>query len=87
MQRTVKNTVFTYAVNEIDKDGKISARIEKIEIPETDEKKALKMAFKKVGFFAPLKVEVNEKLYILDDEIFFKYATVAEPKDKEKTGE
>ena len=87
MQRTVKSTVFTYAVNEIDSEGKILARIEKIEIPETDEKRALKMAFKRVGFFAPLKTEVNEKLYILDDEIFFKYATVAEPKENGKTGE
>ena len=78
MQRTVKSTKFTYGVNELDEKGNILVKVATVEIPETDEKKALKKAFKQVGTFAPLKVETVEKLYVLDDEIFFKYATVAE---------
>ena len=78
MQRTVKSTKFTYAVNELHENGEISTKLENIEIAEKDQKKALKQAFKKVGTFAPLKVETTEALYILDDEIFFKYAVKAE---------
>lgn len=74
MQRTVKATKFTYAVNTINEDGTITAKVATIEVPETDEKKALKKAFKEVGSFAPLKTEITETLWVLDDEIFFKYA-------------
>lgn len=74
MQRTVKSTKFTYAVNELT-DGKLSSRIATVEVPETDAKKALKSAFKKVGTFAPLKVEIVEALYVLDDETFLRLAT------------
>ena len=80
MQRTVKATKFTYAVNEINEKGELTAKIATVEVPETDNKKALKKAFKEVGPFTPLKVETTETLYILDDEIFFKYAVKAEPK-------
>lgn len=88
MQRTVKSTVFTYAKNELTEKGEIRATLATIEVAETDEKKALKKAVKAVGMFQPLKVETHEELYILDDEIFFKYAVKAsEAKEAEKAGE
>lgn len=74
MQRTVKFTKFTYVKNEITENGEILAEIKTVAVPENDDKKALKMAIKKVGVFVPLKTEKTEKLYKLDDEIFFKYA-------------
>lgn len=80
MQRTVKSTKFTYAVNEL-VNGELSSRIATVEVPETDAKKALKSAFKKVGTFAPLKVEIIEALYVLDDETFLKLAKKV-PSDK-----
>lgn len=80
MQRTVKATKFTYAVNELNEKGELTAKIATVEIPETDTKKALKKAFKEVGTFAPLKTETTETLYVLDDEIFFKYAKMVDPK-------
>lgn len=82
MQRTVKATKFTYAVNELLENGTLAGRIETVEVPETDEKKALKKAFKKVGPFTPLATEITETLYVLDDDIFFKYAQKVEPKEK-----
>ena len=81
MQRTVKSTKFTYAVNEL-VDGKLSSKIATVEVPETDTKKALKSAFKKVGPFAPLETEIIEALYVLDDETFFKFAKKKEPSEK-----
>lgn len=38
----------------------------------------MKKAFKEVGVFKPLKVETVERLYQLDDEIFFKYAKLVD---------
>lgn len=84
MQRTVKGTRFIYAKTEISEKGEIAVEKASIEIPEANEKKALKIAVKKVGMFKPLKIETYEKLYILDDEIFFKYATEAK-KNEEAT--
>ena len=78
MQRTVKSTRFTYVVNELNTNNEISSRLETITIHESDPKKALKKAVKEIGYFAPLKTEQISTLYILDDEIFFKYARVAE---------
>lgn len=79
MQRTVKSTKFTYAVNTINEKGEITATLATVEIAETDTKKALKKAFKLVGTpFTPLKTETVETLYKLDDEIFFKYAVKVE---------
>lgn len=82
MQRTVKATKFTYAKTTINEAGQITAELSTVEVPETDPKKAVKRAFKEVGPFAPLKIETTETLYLLDDEIFFKYAVKAEPKEK-----
>ena len=74
MQRTVKFTKFTYVENEITENNEIVSAIKTVTVPENDDKKALRMAIKKVGVFVPLKTEKTEKLYKLDDEIFFKYA-------------
>ena len=74
MQRTVKFTKFTYVENELTEKNEIVSAIKTVTVPENDDKKALKMATKKVGVFVPLKTEKIEKLYRLDDEIFFKYA-------------
>lgn len=78
MQRTVKMTKFTYAVNELNENGELTAKLATVEVAETTAKKALKKAFAKVGAFAPLKTEITEALYKLDDEIFFQYATRVE---------
>lgn len=75
MQRTVKSIRFTYAQVELDKEGNLVTAKATIEVPETNEKKAYKMAVKKLGHtFQPIKIEVVEDLWLLDDEIFFKYA-------------
>lgn len=74
MQRTVKFTKFTYVENEITENNEIVSAIKTVTVSENDDKKALKMAFKEVGMFVPLKTEKIEKLYKLDDDIFFKYA-------------
>ena len=76
MQRTVYGTKFTYVDFELDEQGNVSHAIKQITINETDEKKALKKAHKQVGTFKPVKVEKVSALYILDDDIFFKYAKV-----------
>ena len=77
MQRTVKGVRITYAKTELTESGDIAVTKATIDIPEKDEKKAIKMATKQIGLFNPLKVEPYEQLYILDDDIFFKYARVA----------
>ena len=81
MQRTVRTTLFTYAVNELDEQGNITAKVATVEVAETDPTKALKKAFKAVGFFTPLKSEIRERLWVMDDDIFFKYAKPVEPTD------
>lgn len=85
MQRTVNGTKFTYVKNTINKDGTITAELATYTVNETDEKKAYKAAAKIIGNFAAVKTEKVSKLYILDDEIFFKYAVPVE--DKENTDE
>ena len=85
MQRTVYSTKFTYVENTITEDGQITAEIKSITVHETDEKKALKKAIKEIGNFKPLKTEKVSALYVLDDDIFFKYAKVKEDAtEKEK---
>ena len=81
MQRTVYGTKFTYVDFNIDENGNVSHEVKQITINETDEKKALKKAHKQVGTFKPVKVEKVSALYILDDEIFFKYAKVKDDTD------
>lgn len=81
MQRTVVATKFTYVENEINEKGEIASAIKEITVNENDEKKAYKIAVKSVGVFKPLKTEKVSTLYMLDDEIFFKYAKPVEAKE------
>lgn len=89
MQRTVKTTIFTYAKTTLNEKGEVQAELAKIEVAESDEKKALRKAVKQIGLFAPLKTETKETLYKLDDDIFFKYAkpVTDEEKKEEEEGE
>lgn len=87
MQRTVHGTKFTYVDFEIDEQGNIAHQLKEITINETDEKKALKQAHKIAGTFKPVKVEKVSALYVLDDEIFFKYATIKTDGEAEATPE
>lgn len=82
MQRTVKGTRITYAKTELTEGGEITVTKAVIDIPERDEKKAVKIATKQIGLFNPLKIETYEQLYVLDDEIFFKYARIATEEEK-----
>lgn len=77
MKRTVHSTRFTFVNAELI-DGELVTSLGTIEVPEKNEKKAFKMAVKKMGIFKPVKVEHVSTLYILDDEIFFKYAVKAD---------
>ena len=81
MQRTVYSTKFTYVENEVietEKGIEIASTLKTIIIHDSDPKKALKQAIKENGLFAPIKTEKIANLYILDDEIFFKYAKIVE---------
>lgn len=73
MQRTVNSTKFTYVHNTIE-NGEIKSELKEVVVRETDEKKALRKAYKEVGNFVPIKVEQVSELYVLEDDIFFKYA-------------
>lgn len=73
MQRTVNSTKFTYVQNTIE-NGEIKSELKEVLVRETDEKKALRKAYKEVGNFVPIKVEQVSELYVLEDEIFFQYA-------------
>lgn len=85
MQRTVKSTKFTYAEVEII-NGEVKTEIKSVKVPETDPKRAYKKAAKTLGKnFTPINTELVEDLYMLDDEIFFKYATIVEPKKTDTT--
>ncbi len=73
MQRTVNSTKFTYVQNTIE-NGEIKSELKEVLVRETDEKKALRKAYKEVGNFVPIKVEQVSELYVLEDDIFFQYA-------------
>ena len=75
MQRTVKGTKFTYVENTLTENNEIVSALRIIVVNESDPKKAYKLAAKTLGHnFHPIKTEEHAKTYILDDEIFFKYA-------------
>lgn len=77
MQRTVHGTKITHGTVEI-VNGEVVLNTSVYMSTEKDEKVALKK-FRKVNpTDAVIAVEPFSQLYILDDEIFFKYATVAE---------
>lgn len=73
MQRTVKATEITFAKVEM-VNGELTTHLETKEIPETDEKKAIRKLTKEVGNVAIVSTRTVENLWVLDDEIFFKYA-------------
>ena len=73
MQRTVNSTKFTYVQNTIE-NGEIKSELKEVVVRETDEKKALRKAYKEAGNFVPIKVEQVSELYVLEDDIFFQYA-------------
>ena len=73
MQTTVNSTKFTYVQNTIE-NGEIKSELKEVVVRETDEKKALRKAYKEVGNFVPIKVEQVSELYVLEDDIFFQYA-------------
>lgn len=80
MQRTVKSTIITYAENHMNDDGNINTEVKTIEVNETAPKAVLRAAIKAVGhYIQPLKTETRERLYKLDDEIFFRYAVEVIP--------
>lgn len=81
MQRTVYSTRITYAKTELNENNELVATMDTITVHETDEKKALKVATKKLGLFNPLKIEKTSALYVLDDDIFFKYAKRVETEE------
>lgn len=83
MQRTVYSTKFTYLNSTLSDDGQVNSELATITIHESDEKKALKKAVKEIGMFAPLKTETISELYVLDDDIFFRYARVKSEEDKD----
>lgn len=81
MRRTVKGTKFTYAKSEM-VNGEIKTEIRSIVVNEKDPKKAYREAVKTLGHnFDPIATEEVEKLYILDDVIFFQYAKEADHKE------
>ncbi len=83
MQRTVKGTRFTYA-NVTIENGDVKTDIKTIDVPETDEKRAYKKASKMLGKnFTPIATETTETLWMLEDEIFFKYVHIVDKETAE----
>lgn len=86
MQRTVYSTKFTYVDSKVNPDGTITANLATIEIPETDEKRAYKKARDILNHdFHPIITEKVSALWVLDDDIFFKYAVKQEPTEPTET--
>lgn len=78
MQRTVKSTKVIFAKVEMDNEGKLVSTLGENIVHTTEEKKAIKETKKIHGEVAIVKTETVEKLWVLDDEIFFKYAKPVE---------
>lgn len=75
MQRTVNSTIVTYAETTLNPDGTPNTELKTVEVDETAPKAVLKSAIKSVGhYIQPLKLEIRKRVFVLDDEIFFKYA-------------
>lgn len=82
MQRTVKSTVVNYAKVEM-VNGEAKATLNEIKINGvTDEKVAIRRAKKELGEIAVLSTSITEDLYVLEDEIFFKYAHIENPNEQ-----
>lgn len=84
MQRTVTFTKYTYADTKLATDGTIESKLKVVTVREANPRKAYRQACKEVGKkFEILNEEQIVKIYKLDDELFFKYAT--EVVEDEKT--
>lgn len=82
MQRTVKSTVLTVAKVEMI-NGEITTHTHEIKVNGvTDEKIATRKAKKEFGDFVVLASTITEDLYVLEDEIFFKYAHIVTPNEQ-----
>lgn len=83
MQRTVRTYQITLPKIELE-NGQPKTTIVEHYVREYDEKKAVRIAQKETGLkYPPLKIEYFDAVYYLDDEIFFRYATLEKP-TKEK---
>lgn len=80
MQRTVKGVRVNLAKMEMVDNQIAIADTKTVTFANTDEKTAIRKATKLNVGYGVVSVEPFEQLYILDDEIFFKYATAVEPK-------
>lgn len=80
MQRTVKGTRVNLAKMEV-VNGQIAvADVQSVVYPNTPTDKAIKKAQKAYTGYGVVSTEEHEQTYYLDDEIFFKYATITPPK-------
>ena len=82
MQRTVKSTMLTIAkVERV--NGELTTTTREIKVNGvTDEKVAIRKAKKEHGDFIVLDSTIVEDLYVLEDEIFFKYAHIETPNEQ-----
>lgn len=81
MQRTVKATKINYATIEA-VNGELTTKTDSTVITENNVEKALKKFRKSNPNACVISTETIEKLYVLDDEIFFKYAKPVETENK-----
>ena len=80
MQRTVKGIRVNLAKMEMVEGAIVVADTKTITYSNTDEKTAIKRATKANIGYGVVSTEPFEQMYVLDDEIFFKYAKAVEPK-------
>lgn len=81
MQRTVKATKINFAIIE-QVDGELTTRTDSAIINDSNEEKAVKKFRKSNPNACVLSTATIEKLYVLDDEIFFQYAKPVETETK-----
>lgn len=86
MQRTVTFTKYTFADTKLADNGTVESKLKTVVVREANPRKAYRQACKEVGKkFEILKEEQFEKIYKLDDETFFKYATEVAEDEKTST--
>ena len=81
MQRTVKGTAVVIGKWNA-KESRMDTEVITFANRFKDEKSLNKAIFKRCGSVAIVSVQPFENLYILEDEIFFKYAHIATPTEK-----
>lgn len=85
MQRTVHGTKFTFVDIKVDDNGTIGTEVKSQIVPETDRKTAERKLTKIIGHTVTIiKAEETTELWILEDEIFFKYAHKATGEELKK---